>query len=677
MSYYTSHKQMRKLAVGIVTLLMVGSSQVMASQSDGYSKANASVSSRERDSSAEDTFTTQTPIFALADQTATVKEWLDKGFLNRDKYGDPAADYTIKQNTVMDISKVNKTPEDEFNVQCIAGVYWNCDHGFVDMTGHSLTLNAAGNSSIERHHIYSENKLVMKNIKELILKGENGSPKNYILIKGKNTGSIDISNGDQDATLKVGDNDKDEQAKTLITIDAFKGDNDNPTANTFFKLKGTLESEAKNATLAEIKNGSVSLDGVKFITKGDGILSVHVKDGGIFNANSSFVGNELKANEKKRDVIIKGNMLADGTAKGESGKIGLALNNSNSHFTGLIGVKKGEAHMILSDGAKWNHMSEGMAMNDITSSHLTSFYGDKGVIQQNTSKEIIIDQYSGNTTVVYAHKNQGLEAEDYIGGDIRIGKFKEGSVITVSTSNENIDDYSKRIRTILEKKIQVKGDLDIEVKASEGLLTAPRNFFTLFIDRSALQEDSTEDPNIPDFRLSLEGRRTKIGRSGLTDAKVDRNLYFGAEKANLQEYPEQKDFTIRIRNEKQNVLMGEEGGNEIYGGVGIMAKEKNVSVDMTSNNCEIEVLPHPMNQNIYGILAKNNKIVHMSSDIPSPDYLGGNEEEWEFYLKNKNKTTLSLDNSQDDSGNVYGIRAESGKIRIDANVEIIKAATKK
>ena len=162
-------------------------------------------------------------------------------------------------------------------------------------------------------------------------------------------------------------------------------------------------------------------------------------------------------------------------------------------------------------------------------------------------------------------------------------RFKEGSVITVSTSNENIDNYSKRIRTILEKKIQVKGDLDIEVKASEGLLTPPRNFFTLFIDRSALQEDSTEDPNIPDFRLSLEGRRTKIGRSGLTDAKVDRNLYFGAEKANLQEYPEQKDFTIRIRNEKQNVLMGEEGGKKIYGGVGIMAKEKDVAVDMTSN----------------------------------------------------------------------------------------------
>ena len=111
---------------------------------------------------------------------------------------------------------------------------------------------------------------------------------------------------DQDVLLKV--ENKDEQAKTLITINANEADNGRATDNTFFKLKGNLESEAKNATLADIKNGSVSLDGVKFTTEGDGILSVHVNDGGIFNANSSFDGNALKANGKKHDVIIEGNI---------------------------------------------------------------------------------------------------------------------------------------------------------------------------------------------------------------------------------------------------------------------------------------------------------------------------------------------------------------------------------
>ena len=111
----------------------------------------------------------------------------------------------------------------------------------------------------------------------------------------------------------------------------------------------------------------------------------------IFNANSSFDGNALKANGKKHDVIIEGNILAEGTARGKSGKIGLALNTSNSYFTGLIGVKKGEAYMILKDGAKWNHESKGMAMNDINSSHLKTFTGDKGFIYQNDAKGITID----------------------------------------------------------------------------------------------------------------------------------------------------------------------------------------------------------------------------------------------------------------------------------------------
>ncbi|KXB93794.1 hypothetical protein HMPREF3191_00208, partial [Veillonellaceae bacterium DNF00626] len=273
-----------------------------------------------------------------------------------------------------------------------------------------------------------------------------------------------------------------------------------------------------------------------------------------------------------------------------------------------------------------------------------------------------------------------------IGGDIRIGKFKEGSVVNVLTSNENIDNYGNRIRTVLGSKIHGKGGLKVEVKVSEGLLTASQNLFTLFIDRSAVQEDSTEDPNIPDFKLNPSDANYWIGDSAMTDGLVDNSPIFHAVKANTTEYPEQKDFTTRIRDGKHDceeeegsctpyVLMGEEGGEKIYGGVGIMAKEKDVVGDMYTNNCEIEVLPHPMNQNIYGIIAKNNKILHMSSLVYEDSVLGG-KEAYDFYLKNKNKITLSLDNSQDDSGNVYGIRAESGKIRIDSDVEIIKAATK-
>lgn len=146
--------------------------------------------------SPEDTFTSHTPIlepnFAV---DVNANEWFKNKYAKVDGDGDSLSEYTINKNTEIDISKIDK-PEVEKYLNDVATIYWTNDHGFVDMTGHSLTLNASGGSNADkRHHIYSENRLVMKNIKELILQGENGSPKNYILIKGKNTGSVDISNG--------------------------------------------------------------------------------------------------------------------------------------------------------------------------------------------------------------------------------------------------------------------------------------------------------------------------------------------------------------------------------------------------------------------------------------------------------------------------------------------------
>ena len=399
-------------------------------------------------------------------------------------------------------------------------------------------------------------------------------------------------------------------------------------------IKGNINAIAKKVAVVKAANGTVTIGGGYMKAEGDKAVSLLASyNSGIF-INSQGEEIEVKEGEKRKkklifkeqnrhhDVKIEGNVIAEGSPYGDGGIVGMALNTRNSYFTGLVGLKKGEAHMILSDGANWYHENKGGRGNEIGASHLTSFYGDKGVIHQNTPKEIIIDQYSGNTTVVYAHKNQGLKAEDYIGGDIRIGKAEEGSVITVLTSNENIDNYGDKIGIVLGQKIHKKGDLKVEVKASEGLLTAPRNFFTLFIDRSAVQEDSTEDPNIPDFGLNVHhANGGAINDPGFIDAIVDYSPLLCISKVNPQKNPGLKDFTVCIRDGKHTcdedeectpyVLMGEEGGKKIYGGVGIMAKEKDVAVDMTSNNCEIEVLPHPMNQNIFGILAKNLSLIHI------------------------------------------------------------------
>ena len=133
---------------------------------------------------------------------------------------------------------------------------------------------------------------------------------------------------------------------------------------------------------------------------------------------------------------------------------------------------------------------------------------------------------------------------------------------------------------------------------------------------------------------------------------------------------------IRDRDKKYE-LIKKIKGKEVYGGVGIMARKKDVSIDLGTNSCEIEVHPYPLKQNIYGILAKNNKMLHMGYKKETSSYKNTDQEySKEMEFAKTSKVTLSLDNSQADSGNVYGIRAERGKIRIDKDVEIIKAATK-
>lgn len=143
--------------------------------------------------------------------------------------------------------------------------------------------------------------------------------------------------------------------------------------------------------------------------------------------------------------------------------------------------------MILKDGAKWNHESKGMAMNDINSSHLKTFTGDKGFIYQNDAKGITIDSYKGNTTVVYAHDNKGTQAADYKGGDIHVKSADAGSSVTVVTDKHDIDlnnaDEVYQVLNTLAGKLYYEAyktgtgekNLTGTVKIAEGLTTPGRN----------------------------------------------------------------------------------------------------------------------------------------------------------------------------------------------------------
>ena len=575
MSYYMSHKQMKKLAVGIVTLLMAGSYQVMASSEGAETNVERTL--------IQNIETNQ----AINEDGMEIKNkyWLNKGYTKIDSDGFATHYYDIPVD--MHIKVKTTQASTDSRVAEYSAIAWGNDsmpikndNAYIDMKGHELTLDVESNKlNISGVGLHVVGNLEIKNIKgmkihlygkeatgnAIYVKQSYNNEQSKLLISNENVedGVLDIQNESYNQGPLIyaeGENRKEPLPKISRRLQSI------------ISIKGNINAIAKKVAVVKAANGTVTIGGGYMKAEGDKAVSLLASyNSGIF-INSQGEEIEVKEGEKRKkklifkeqnrhhDVKIEGNVIAEGSPYGDGGIVGMALNTRNSYFTGLVGLKKGEAHMILSDGANWYHENKGGRGNEIGASHLTSFYGDKGVIHQNTPKEIIIDQYSGNTTVVYAHKNQGLKAEDYIGGDIRIGKFKEGSVITVSTSNENIDNYEDEIARALKNKIHKKGDLKVETKVSEGLLTAPRNFFTLFIDRSAVQEDSTEDPNIPDFKLNVNDTYGAINDPGFIDAMVDDSEILWITKVNPQENPGLKDFTTCIRDGKHNVLMGEESG---------------------------------------------------------------------------------------------------------------------
>ncbi|KXB92149.1 hypothetical protein HMPREF3191_00771, partial [Veillonellaceae bacterium DNF00626] len=102
-------------------------------------------------------------------------------------------------------------------------------------------------------------------------------------------------------------------------------------------------------------------------------------------------------------------------------------------------------------------------------------------------------------------------------------------------------------------------------------------------------------------------------------------------------------------------------GNNLYGGIAVFAKDNPVKVEMAGHNLNIQMSGFNNNHDIYGIFARNQKEINITNETAT----GGK----------KGAITMSLDNSANDGGNVYGIYADTAKVSIDGDVTITKAAT--
>ena len=160
-------------------------------------------------------------------------------------------------------------------------------------------------------------------------------------------------------------------------------------------------------------------------------------DSGIVNVNM----NDDKTAAGTVTTVISGNVRANG----EDGMINVGLSDKESSLTGVaFSQNNGVINMYLNNGATWNNQVWGKTDGGFGGSHVAKLAGGDseataGNIFQKDSRNLTIDNYSGNTNIFYAHEGNGEAAENYKAGDTIIKGAAAGSVVSMITDNTGIN----------------------------------------------------------------------------------------------------------------------------------------------------------------------------------------------------------------------------------------------
>ena len=162
----------------------------------------------------------------------------------------------------------------------------------------------------------------------------------------------------------------------------------------------------------------------------------------------------------------------------DAGILNVALTNDKSSWTGVAAHEKyktdkhqygydmhdvGEFNLYLQNGATWTNEQQSHVTSTTMAdknpvwdgSTLASLHGGSdaahaGNIFQKDSKNITIENYSGNTNFFYAHEGNGEAAENYKAGDIVIKSAAKNSAVSLITDNTNVSmDNAENVAKVL------------------------------------------------------------------------------------------------------------------------------------------------------------------------------------------------------------------------------------
>ena len=320
----------------------------------------------------------------------------------------------------------------------------------------------------------------------------------------------------------------------------------------------TTSAQTESNGIYSGSGGTVTMNGnldIRKDSKAANYIALNSDDNGIINVNVK--------NGKAGDGIVKidGDVYTksaetydywEDETTSTSSAVNLALQGKDSTWNGrsLYEVTSGDDstsygtfNLWLADGATWTNEKNGKEVpSGFTGSHVTNFTGGSdaahaGNIFQKDSKNLTVDNYSGNTNIYYAHSGNGEAAGDYKAGDTIIKHAEKDSVVSMITDNSGIamdNEYSiANVLTALAGKLTysnyVNGENNLTgyVKIADGLTASSKAMQTGDISFSSKDgKGSLKDGSITPGLIYPETQtpeRSKLNNAITGDAKADYN----------------------------------------------------------------------------------------------------------------------------------------------------------
>ena len=511
----------------------------------------------------------------------------------------------------------------------------------IESSGGPITINADGHSLDVAYHV-----LKGSNVARAVATGLSYGKSKDITIKAKSLKlSTDTTGFRAQGVYATGGK---------ITIDADTTISTSAQTESNGIYSGSGGTVTMNGNL-DIQKDSKAANYIALNSDDNGIINVNVKDG---KAGAGIVKIDGDVYTKSAETY---DYWEDETTF-TSSTVNLALQGKDSSWNGrsLYEVTSGDDstsygtfNLWLTDGATWTNEKNGKEVpSGFTGSHVTNFTGGAdaahaGNIFQKDSKNLTVDNYSGNTNIFYAHTGNGEATADYKAGDTVIKHAAEGSVVSLITDNSGIamdNEYSiANVLNALAGKLTysnyVNGENNLTgyVKIADGLTASSKAMQTGDISFSSKDgKGSLKDGSIapgltyPDTQTP-ESSKLNSGITG--DAKAD--------------YQYKKDGILK--EDGSYVFTQDPTVIEVKEGAAVNATAKDIVIDTTKAKLELK--------GETGINAENGNVTLNGSTVISGTDAAINAGAGANVTVNGNNSALKINGS---------INADGGNITVDS-----------